>query len=638
MSQTPAFDIRNSQKLRSVSKKYERPAPPENPDAPTPAPRINIFERMDIAGNSRHDSSLRAIIDVVPDTRYPLLFIIFHVIKLYVDKEQSAAPLMTPATFTAYCIYLLYGFMLLNDYHGRTSPSFYASDFMDNDSRSQLFEHLKNAYVPPFMLSLFHGLTDTSDPRRPGLQYFATFAGSRFITDFGRIIPPQIFLAMHNISAEQDTSRPGINAMNLLMSQIIFYIGTTVNTNPIHAALYFGAATPVGTYRNWLYQAVLTLFSPVTGKSLLRRTNIEPVNLFPTWISNAQTSTNSARTNNLYTMFLNANSKNVKASQNFIVEFSNIAKSLYDAKFQLGAIPDDLSGVSILTHGYSEFAMPTWHYTTFTDSATGHKSIESATYATHIKYLQDVAYAKKQDLKYPADATTITKFLYLVSNIAHDADSEPSSDTIKIFDEEIHVSPPVQWLQPYSQGDQAISYSAVSGLLIESYEIDGTSVPLPDPSIGMRHANNLFLQGSLPLSHVYQAASTQGFHPASRAVTKHNQQKISIDFCNMAENRLPQFDKDTSDPSMPTEIPGFTLVEHVRQIAQSFTKLSFMSNAAPPATKRFHVWSPYRYVVDEEDSIPTENQILMLFNHRCFYGTSVPLTGTEHPSALIPTS
>ncbi|KAI1001190.1 hypothetical protein K3495_g7013 [Podosphaera aphanis] len=231
MSQTSAFDIRNSQKLRTATKKYERPEPEPNPSADVPASRLNIFERMDIAGNSSHDNSIHAIIDVIPDNRYILLFIVYHVKKLYMDKEQNTHPCLTPSSFTVYCLFLTYGFFLVNDYHGRPSPSYYASSFMDSDARAQLFEHLKKAYVPPFMMTLFHGLTDTSDPRRPGLQYFPTFAGSCFCTDFGRIIPPQIFLASHNISAEQDTSRPGINAMNTLMATIIFSSNINATTD-----------------------------------------------------------------------------------------------------------------------------------------------------------------------------------------------------------------------------------------------------------------------------------------------------------------------------------------------------------------------------------------------------------------------
>jgi len=322
----------------------------------------------------------------------------------------------------------------------------------------------------------------------------------------------------------------------------------------------------------------------------------------------------------------------------FITEFSNIVKTIYDAKFQLGAIPDDLSGVSILTHGYSQYALPTWHATAFTEAKNN--IISADTYATKIKYLQPQTYSKKQDLKYDQDSVVkkLTSWLYLVSKGSHDPDNEPSSDAELAFDEERHVFPQVQWLQPYSQGDQALSYSMISGLLIESFEIDGSSVPLPDTTIGMRNANNLFLQGSLPLCNIHQGYSTSAYAPFNRAVMKKNAQKISIDLYNMAENRLPQFDEDTNDATAPTHIPGFTLVEHVRNFASAYTKVSFTTLDEPPTAERFFVWSPYRHVVNEEDAIPTEKQILMLFNHRCLYGTSVPLTGTEHPASIIPIS
>lgn len=409
MVQTTSFDINNSSKLRSLAKKYERPAPPTDSSAPAPAPRTDIFERINIPDNSRHDNSLRAVIDVLPDTRFILLFIIFNVMKLYPAKEQEAHPLLTPASYVAYCLYLLYGFFLTNDYHGRPQASFYANNFLDSDARAALFEDLKNAYVPPFMLTIFHALSDTTDPRRPGFSYFPTFAASRFMLDYGRIMPPQLFIAAHNIAAEQDTSRPGINAMNTLMATILMHSGNQAG-NQFYAGNFIGAATSEGTYRNWLYQAVLSLFSPVTGKTLLRRTNIEPINLVKFMFDPTQVTNTDATTSNMYTIFLNAHKKNVKSTQRFITEFSNIVKTTLNGTFQLGAVPDDQSGLSILTHAYSSFALPTWHYTTFTDTPAGHKSIDAETFATKIKFLQAAAaYTKGTDLKYPTDATTDRK-------------------------------------------------------------------------------------------------------------------------------------------------------------------------------------------------------------------------------------
>nr|ATS94416.1 coat protein [Podosphaera prunicola partitivirus 4] len=636
MSQTSAFDIRNSQKLRNASKKYERPAPEPNPSADVPAPRMNIFERMDVAGNTHHDNSLHAIIDVIPDTRYILLFIVFHVMKLYTEKEHSAHPCLTPSSFTAYCLLLTYGFMLVNDYHGRPTPSYYASSFMDSDARAQLFEHLKKAYVPPFMMTLFHGLTDTSDPRRPGLQYFATFAGTRFDTDFGRIIPPQIFLASHNISAEQDTSRPGINAMNTLMAMIVF--STNANaTAGYRIGQFLGSTTEVGTYRNWVYHAVLTLFSPVTGKTLQNRTNIEPLNLSPMRIDRNQAIEQRNITSNMYTMFLNADPTNVKATEHFILEFSNIVKTTFDGKFQLGAAPDDLSGISILTHGYSLYALPTWHALTVTDTPAGHRSIPATTFAAAIGYLQETNFQSETKFKYPDDDKLIEKSLYLVRNVEHKSDNEPSSDEIVEFDEELHIYPSCLWLQPYTSGDQAISYSMVTGLVIESLEVDGSSIPLPDPNVSLRMNNVLFMQGMIPISHVRSGLSTDPVSVFYREYLRKNNQKISLDLYNLAQNRLPIFDIDIQGPQ-EAELPGFTEVEHIRSFARAFSKLSFTSDTVPPTKRKLVIWSPYRYIFNDTDELPPTSQIFMMYNHRTLYGTSVLLTETEHPATLIPTS
>jgi uncharacterized membrane protein YqaE (UPF0057 family) len=44
------------------------------------------------------------------------------------NRTPPPNPLLTPASFVAYCLFQLYGFLLVNDYHGRPNPSFYASE------------------------------------------------------------------------------------------------------------------------------------------------------------------------------------------------------------------------------------------------------------------------------------------------------------------------------------------------------------------------------------------------------------------------------------------------------------------------------------------------------------------------------
>jgi len=645
-TKTAQFDVNSSSRLRQEARKYQRPAPPAADQPPQPAPRINLFERMDIPNNSENDNSIRRIIDVCPDTRYILLMIIFYVMKLYDDKKQTPNPLLTPASFVSYCLLLVYGFFLVNDYHGRPVPSNYASDFMDSDARIQLFDALKEAFVPPFLLQVFHSLTDVIDPRRPGLQYFPTLNGFRFTTDFGRFLLPSSFMQMHNLTAEHDTSRPGINAMHQWLSTACMYAVTAPRDVQTIYNGHFVSTTDDGIFRSHLFEAILTLFSPVTGKSLIRRTNMEPIPLSsaPAFATKHDIDMNKI-TSNPYILFLNATSVNVKQMSLFVQDFSNIIKNEFNGQFQLGAVPDDMSGLSILNHGYSLPAIPTWHSAKITlkdDSLVKTSTIDFDEYATIRKFLQPLPeYKKGKDIPWPSkdESSFWTNFYLAIKGKSHDEKSEP--DSVIIADPELHEMPRCFWLQPYTEGDQPIAYSMIAGLIIESAEIDGSSVPAPDTSAALRKTNNSFLQGALPLRNVipgYQKNNMSEITAFKRLVVRKDLEKISIDLYNLAENRLPKFDSDIEDTKDNLVIPGFSVIEHVRNLSLATSKISFLEKSDPPTDKRFPVWSPYRYVSVASGDSPTESSTYMLINFRCMYGTHVPLTATNHPFERIPIS
>jgi hypothetical protein len=647
-TKTAQFDINSSSRLRQEARKYQRPAPPASDAPPAPAPRINLAERMDLPSNIEHSNALRRIIDVTPDTRYILYMMVFYIMKLYDSKKQEPNPLLTPASFVAYCLFQLYGFLLVNDYHGRPNPSFYASEFMDNDARTHLFDALKESYVPPFMMQIFHGLTDVIDPRRNGLQYFATLAGSRFQHDFGRLMYPLSFLQMHNYTASTDTSRNAQDNMHNFLASLLFraYTGTrATDYQDVYNAHLF-STTPAGIFQSHLYNVVATLFSPVTGKSLIRRTNIEAVILRSTPMINVnQTNGYAKATNNMYIHMLNANGSDTMNITSFIQDFSNIVKNEFDGKFQLGAVPDDMSGLSILNHGYSLPALPTWHSKkiTLSSGTLPTKTIlDPETYATERKFLQPAPkYAKGKDIPWPSkEDPGLWSHIYLtLKGHAHDENEEP--DDFIEFNPEHHESPRCFWLQPYTEGDQTIFYSMISGLIIESAEIDGSSVPMPDTTVALKIENGNFLQGSLPIvntMHAYVNDQYCSINVIERYQPSRSLNKISIDLYNMAQNRLPQFDADVEDTTDNPTLPGFNIVQHVRKFALAFSKLSFVQENPTTTQERLVVWSPYRFVTFDNDAPPTEKQIYMIFNFRTMYGTHIPASATEHPNTLIPIS
>jgi hypothetical protein len=637
--QLTANAAQGSSRLRNFAKKYERPAPPASDAAPAPAPRDNIFERMDTANRIELDNSIDDVIDVTPQTRFMFLFIVFNVMKNYKDLNMER-PLLTPSSLVAYCLFQVYAYLLICDYYGRPRTSFPASQFMDNDTRIQLLEAFCQSYVPPFMLTLFHAIADCSDPRRPGLQYFPTLAGSHFTYDFGRLIPAQVFLLAHNVSADEDTSRNPATAMMSLLNETLFAV---TNGNPIHVAHYFSAGyTATAHYHSYVYEALYTLFSPVTGKSLLRRSNLQHIPIQTATINPTMSSSNAAY-DNQYILYLNANPSNCRSMIKFISAMSALVKSDMSASFQLGAIPDDLNGTNILVHGYCDLALPTWHSAKHVKITATKTQDDEEDYAKAISFLQPATYTSQQKIDYTnikKNLTGIFKTMLLGQDIDTDFTHGPEHIT---FDSETHAAPRTLFLDPYTSGDGPISYAMLAGLLIESYEIDGSSVPMPDPRIGLSKNNRQFLQGSVPLSHVHPAHSTAGitpYQPYVRAVRTRQWQAISHDLYDMSLNRLGQVDNELSTTDT-FATAGFDVLEHVRNFREMFSKLSFTSepsNILDATLVVLDVWSPYRFVGSDADEHPSTTSTFMLVNRRTEYGTSVPLVGSRHPSTIIPIS
>jgi hypothetical protein len=640
MSATPFVAASSSsQKLRSFAQKFVKDPPKDKEGNAIPTPKNDIFERMDLGHKLSQDNSIDDTIDAFPDTRYPLKYIIYNVMKLYKTLDQER-PLLSPSSFVAYCLFQLYAFALINDVYGRPHPSFPANQFMDADSRNDLLDAFCNSFVAPFMLTLFHALSNTSDPRRPGLQYFCTLAGSRFKTDFGRYIPAQIFIAAHNMSCEADTSRNVASAMAGLINTILF-IDVHDNDDQIRVAHYLSAGVSDTTfYDSWLYEAVKTLFSPVTGKSLLRRTNIESIPLDPAHRC-FDMHCNDADSNQ-YVLFTNSDKDNIYAMNDFISAFSNLIDSSFPTSVKLGSIPDSQSGTTILVHGYSSFALPTWHSREIKKDTELKLTTKLRTtkYAEETKFLQAITYKKSAKNSYPAVPGGMSPDLYLIRDVAHDPKKDPDHEIT--FDSEHNEFPRVLYLDPYTSGDGPVSLAMLSGMLIESFEVDGSSVPMPDSNIGLAPNNRQFLQGSLPLKfihHGYKDSLHHDISPVNRSVAKSRVQKISHDLYDMAQNRLGYLDIDSADTSQVLRPIGFNLVEHIHSAFSMFSKLSFSTNALPdPQPASLDVWSPYRYVSSRSEEQPSETKTFMIFNFRTLYGTHIPLVSTRHPALVIPLS
>jgi len=627
MATTRGFEIVNSDKLNRLATRFAKPESALD-SAPQPPAKNDLFDRINIEQKIQLDAGFDATIDVQPDFRFILLTLIFHVNKLYLLLEQKNRPLLTPPSLIAYCLFLVNGFFLVCDKYGRHTPSQHARFFLNDIDGQQMLETLLRCYVPPFILDLFRGLAPTVLPRRPGIEVIPSFAGFSFEHDFGRIFPPQMFTIAHTIAA----SVRGNSEPNVILQQWFDTSLTTDGSISVRVGHLIGAGiNDSGRYENWLQTACIGVFNPVVLRSLSQRPVFQriPYTAHSTSMKNT----------NPYVFLLNADEYNVPSSISFIESISDLVKSDLNASSQLGGIFSLISGINIVTHAYSDYSLPTWHF----KSLGMHDTVKSAAdFASSLQFMSLNRVDKKTTVVYPSDASSITQSLYLLDNKARDYSLDP--DNLVLFNTRMHVFNPWRLFDPYDYLPSKFAYPVVCGLLIETHEIDGFGIPQPNLRSSLREDNSQFLQSALRLDCVRTAINASAHPIVRRSVTRDDKQKVHVSFYDMARNRLGIPSLTVSEASVPSSPKGFDIVHNVRGFFRMFNTIGYRTGSTSQSSsphKEVTAWSCYRFIDPSAPIVTAESEIdyayvYFLLNFRTMFGTDVTLAQIEHGAKLIP--
>jgi len=628
MATTRAFDIVNSDKLNTLSKKYAKPE--SAPDsAPQPPPKNDLFDRLNIEQKIQLDTGFDATIDVQPDFRFIVLALIFHVNKLYLTLEQKNRPLLTPPSLLAYCLYLVYGFFLVCDKYGRHAPSPHAREFLNDTDGNQVLEVLLRSYIPSFLVDILRGLAPTVLPRRPGIEFVPTFAGFSFEHDFGRFIPPQVFSIAHSIAA---STRSNADPDQILSSWFESSIITSGNTN-IQIGHFLGAGiNNSGRYENWFQSACIGVFNPVVLRSLSQR---------PTFQRIAHTAHSSLPAHtNPYELNLNADSNNASNTMMFLESMSDLVKSDLSASYQLGGIFSVVSGINIVTHAYSDYSLPTWHRLPL-----GKHDVSKTPkdFAASISFMNGDMKDNKTSLPFPTDVSTIHELLYLVKNKPYDSTEDP--DKIVTFNSRYHIHNQWRLFDPFDYLPSKFAFPIICGLLIETLSIDGFSVPHPNLRSSLREENSQVLQSAVRLDDIRYASQNTAHPVVQRTVTRDDKQKASISLFDLARNRLPTFASTIADAAAPTTMFGFSVSGNIFRSGRMSSKAGYRvnGNGSTLPAHTLTAWSSYRYISPntkrvDRDTALDEKKVYFLLDFRTVFGTDVTLAQTEHGSKLIPSA
>jgi hypothetical protein len=642
----------------------------EYKEVPTVDAKHDFVSQYVEASGAKKDFSNVFVVNVLPDFVPITMYIMYHVNATCHKLEASFHAKISPGTYAAYCLSLVYGFFLACDVHIRPTPSAHAAAYDETAYKKKFLDFLLGLPVPTFLEPIFAQFAPTTDELRGNILFVPSAAGFNYAHHFGRFFPISVFTSLHDTTAEMPSNSSRFAIYTDLFNRVLY----TVN-NPQAGQANFDAsvanfvgvnfAAPAATHNgSRLFQTFQSFFNPVLFRDAHRRQTLASVSITPL--------TFTGRAFNFYDLVFSANSGNLNE---YRVVFSSIAASLNGSvpcKFDLAQIISSSSGSAILSHGYSIPPLPLCHHTQVLTDGTLMTSLSARTpaqTAASLNYLQTPAplvnSARPQptavcdtDRTHPT-TVTFTSVLNRLSPRDATVNTPHFSNDFEVFDEDRHVTPRVYVLNPTDPTTIDAWKITCFGMVIESFDIDGTVTAVPNIHLGIGIENSWFAESAVPLRYTFRSIAFIHGNQTNPArartrVTAPRQGRMPAASLLVDRTRvnLPQAAATTvGNVTDANTFAGLTPLNSVTwlQMVQSF--LGFRTadprSHAPRDDEipgmplgRLVAWSPYTYVGFEPESDVSPNfadaRIYFLMNPRTMYGTRIPLVEVNNFLEAMP--
>jgi len=610
------------------------------PETKVQVPTLDFVSSFKQATAATINSANLYTVDVFPNMVPILMFIEYNCSKTITTIDDRTCSKVTLPNYVAYCLSLVYGHILIHDMYIRPDTSVYAADYFNVTSKNQFAHKLLTLPVPTFLEPILEKLTPTVPPHSSNIFFCPSAAGLTIETHFGRFFPINMFTKIHDFTAELN-SRITPSVLNAsLHSQVLFTIekffpdkkpfscaiGNLIGSlrSPTFDMLHQNEHT-YPSYQSKLRQSFDSTYNPVLLRDYTRRNHLAPVNIVsPTFTT--------PHPNPYDILFAYTPTNFTELPVIFHAIGARIIASSLTSK-SLAEICSAPSGTSILTHGYSTFALPTWHSVQILprNGTTSPEHIKvspteirqhSLDVAFDLKFLIPPTASDDQfqfelplsvtkctvDDKHPVNITPAPASLTLVSH-PDEKVAIPAANEFVLFDEEHDPAPTVLVLNP-SESDTETAWKATAfGMVIESFEIDGCVFPHPNSAAAPATENARFLESAIPYdlvkSHLrYNTVSETSVR--TRALEKRNAFKAATIKYDYSKCFLPQYAARMLQQLNYNHLPTFTYVPHVtlpHHMAQFYCyKIESpahqdQDDRLPPNVSKnsIFLWSPYSY-------------------------------------------
>lgn len=355
------------------------------PESVAPPPKSDYFSCLNIASKIQVNSGSQFTIDVQPDFRFPLYYMIYNTIAQYPSLDVKSFPYVSPFSLIAYQQFLLTGHLLLMDIHHRPQSSAFANAYRHDNSLKDFVTLLTQCTVPTDLEPLITQLTSVRDPSRTDLVFVRNLASLSWNHDFGRLVPPHIMIIAHNIIASLRTNQTPDEVLLAFYQTNVCQLAEINYTVSEFLGGWYRLQNANRIHPNWINMAVEELFNPVVGRALTNRPSLAKIRVQPANLG-------AIAQCNPYSALFNMTGDNLAALSAMV---DNISKFNEHAKLgskTLLQLSGDASGITCLSHSLEAPTLPTWHKLPY---ASAHDDLVQR---TDTEYAQDVYFMRPKTL------------------------------------------------------------------------------------------------------------------------------------------------------------------------------------------------------------------------------------------------
>jgi hypothetical protein len=654
----------------------------------------DIITQFKNASGTRTDHSNKFIIDVFPNMTPIFCYILFNVSNTYRRLDSSEHAKLSPATYAMYCFAILYGYIIGCDLIHRDSVSPAAIEYERDPIRLRFIDYLMSLPVPDFLSTLLLRLAPTTDERKPNVQFCPSAQGVTLRTHLGRFYPLMFFSEIHETICDTSSSKPKAFIRQMLFSKLLLKVNTfsTNRLNQEYGILHFlgylhTPNTRTENYGSKPNQCFDSLFNPALCRDYQKRSTLANLSLqAPVY------DTGNINPYDLLFSVSNATALRTLSELRTVFEaIGPLVQGNVPCSKNLAAHLISVSGSNILAHGYSAPALIT-HTAPAGSSKSTDKStdlpsepnpiaqglpdtlITTETFASRVNFLQRptrTTLAVNTTHRQPSgicqtDQDHVVR-LFNVSwpwNMLGTAQATvtlPNNDTDYVkYNDLDHLYPPVRVMIPHTNDPVDAPLVTLFGMIIESLELDGTTVPVPNPALPLGVENSFFFDSAVPYRFTvhmtsYYERQTPRLRPARLRATPQRQTRqpashLLVDRTQVNLARPAAI--TTAVPNIANWFPGLTILDSATagQYLQSFfgfrsadTRDHAADDDRPPGMRRerVYLWSPFTHTsFTESDNMctyaPVSTRTYWISNPRTFFGTAPQLIEVNHPYHAMP--